>query len=211
MKSVRFLRRLTSAKNAAPIAVVSGLPRSGTSLMMQMLAAGGISPLTDGVRQADESNPRGYYEFERVKRLDKGDTAWIADAPGKVVKIVSPLIVHLPAQYAYQIVFMQRDLDEVYRSQAVMLEKTGKATDHVTREQLVEMYRQHLQSISEWMRQQPNIDVCYVNYHDLMVKPAPAAAAIAQFIHHPLNVQKMLNVIDPELYRSRTNPRHVVE
>jgi hypothetical protein len=123
----RVVRRL---KYGAPITVVSGLPRSGTSMMMQMLEAGGMQLLTDGVRQADEQNPKGYYELEAVKGLDKGeDTPWLADARGKAVKIISFLLTWLPDTYDYGVIFMERNLDEVVMSQNAMLRHRGHATD----------------------------------------------------------------------------------
>src|ERR1700730_12387191 len=110
----RLYRRL---RYGAPIVVVSGTPRSGTSMAMKMLDAGGMPTLTDGIRAADESNPKGYYEFERVKELDKnGDIAWLSDARGNAVKIISFLLTFLPESFDYQVIFMDRDLDEVLAS-----------------------------------------------------------------------------------------------
>ena len=97
------------------ITIVSGLPRSGTSLMMQMLEAGGMPVLTDGIRDADEDNPRGYYELEAVKRT-KDDPAWLHGAPGKVVKMIYLLLYDLPTTYNYRIIFMRRPLSEVVAS-----------------------------------------------------------------------------------------------
>src|SRR4026209_2745330 len=105
----RFVRRLRYGR---PIVVVSGLPRSGTSMMMQMLQAGGLEILTDAVRTPDGSNPKGYFEFEAVKDLDKGQApAWLAGARGKAVKIVSSLVRWLPESNDYQVIFMQRNLN----------------------------------------------------------------------------------------------------
>ena len=116
---VRFVRRLRYGR---PIVVVSGLPRSGTSMMMQMLQAGGLEILTDAVRTPDGSNPKGYFEFEAVKDLDKGPPpAWLTGARGKAVKIVSSLVRWLPESHDYQVIFMRRDLDEVILSQNKML------------------------------------------------------------------------------------------
>ena len=111
--------KLFGRKKEQPfVTVVSGLPRSGTSMMMKMLEAGGIDPIQDGIRTPDSDNPKGYYEYERVKQLDKGDTAWVADAQGKSVKVISALLRYLPADYEYRILFMRRDLDEILASQA---------------------------------------------------------------------------------------------
>ena len=125
----------------APIVVVSGLPRSGTSMAMKMLAAGGMPILTDGIRQADESNPRGYYELETVKELHtQQDTAWLADAKGKAVKVVSFLLTWLPEGYNYRVVFMQRDLREVIASETTMLLKRGQQTPKTTEVQTIAVY-----------------------------------------------------------------------
>ena len=110
-----MFKRLFGRKHK-PITIVSGLPRSGTSMMMKMLEAGGIPIVQDGIRTANTDNPKGYYEFERVKQLPKGDTAWLADSHGKAVKIISALLKHLPSDYEYKVLFMRRDLDEVTAS-----------------------------------------------------------------------------------------------
>ena len=104
-----------------PITVVSGLPRSGTSMMMKMLEAGGVPLIIDNLRTSDEDNPAGYYEFEPVKKLGKGDSGWLADAQGKAVKVIAALLVHLPAAYTYQIIFMHREMSEILASQRKML------------------------------------------------------------------------------------------
>ena len=108
-----FLKKLFQSTTKEPIVIVSGLPRSGTSMMMKMLEAGGIPPLTDEIREADTDNPKGYYEFERVKKLDKGDIAWLPEAEGKSVKVISALLKHLPAEYDYRIIFMRREMTRI--------------------------------------------------------------------------------------------------
>ena len=118
------------------VVVVSGLPRSGTSMMMKMLEAGGLSPLIDGEREADEDNPKGYYEFERVKQLPKGDYGWLEDAQGRVVKVISGLLVHLPPTHDYRVVFMRRAMPEILASQRKMLVRRGENSDQVSDEKL---------------------------------------------------------------------------
>jgi hypothetical protein len=125
------------ARRGAPVIVVSGLPRSGTSMMMRMLEAGGAPLWTDEVRAADESKPRGYYELERMKELGKGDPSWIVEARGKAVKIVSPLLVHLPDLCNYRVVFMQRDLREIVASQNRMLDARAEPRGALSDEALV--------------------------------------------------------------------------
>src|SRR5215470_815323 len=145
------------------ITVVSGLPRSGTSMMMNMLAAGGMPVLTDALRAADEDNPRGYFELQKVKQLDK-DNPWLREARGKALKIVSPLLKHLPRDYSYRIIFMLRDLNEILASQNQMLIRRGEPTDTIADEKMAQMFRKHLSDIEKWLGEQANISVLYVDY-----------------------------------------------
>lgn len=188
------------------ITVVSGLPRSGTSMMMRMLEAGGVAPLQDGERTADRDNPRGYYEFERVKGLDKGDSAWLPQAQGKAVKIISLLLQHLPATYPYRVVFMRRDLDEVLASQARMLQHRQEeaASDD---ERLKLLYSKHLRQIEAWLAAQPHMRLHFVDYRLLVSRPLEQLPAVANFLGgrggHRLDVNAMAAVADPTLYRNR--------
>ena len=184
------------------ITVVSGLPRSGTSMMMKMLAAGGMTPLTDRQRLADEDNPQGYYEFERVKRLPQGDTAWLADAQGKAVKIIAALLPSLPSDYEYRILIMQRDMGEILRSQKKMLEHRG-AGQTVSDEQLSRLFEKNLQQVDAWIRNQPRILRLDVNYNGLLRNPIPDIARIRLFLDFEPDADKMIGVIDPGLYRQR--------
>lgn len=185
------------------ITIVSGLPRSGTSLMMKMLDAGGIPPLTDEIRAADTDNPRGYYEFEQVKKLDKGDTAWLAEAQGKAVKVISMLLKHLPPDYTYRVIFMQRHLDETLASQKKMLNHRDKPTDAVSDEEMKALFQKHLQQIEVWLAIQPNLSVLYVNYNELLADPTEQIQQINRFLGGQVNEEKMSEVIDPKLYRQR--------
>src|SRR5215210_2604024 len=143
-----FLRRLHRGR---PIVVVSGLPRSGTSMAMKMLEAGGLEVVTDGLRGADSSNPNGYYEYERVKTLTAGDdTAWLADARGKAVKIISFLLTYLPESYDYAVVFMHRDLGEIIASQNTMLDARGEARGAADDRTRVH-YEQHLEQVERFL------------------------------------------------------------
>lgn len=192
-----------SIKSQSPITIVSGLPRSGTSLMMRMLEAGGIPPLTDHERSADEDNPGGYYEFERVKQLEKGETAWLADCTGKAVKVISMLLRTLPADYHYKVVFMERDLAEVLASQRKMLVNLEEDAEAADEAQLEALFTQHLAETKTWLAQQPNFDVLYINYGDLLTDPAPQITQLAAFFDDALDVNAMAQVIDPALYRNR--------
>ncbi len=138
----------------ADVIVVSGLPRSGTSLMMQVLHAGGIDVVTDNVRAPDIDNPRGYWEFERVKKI-KEDAGWLPEMRGKAFKMVSQLLYHLPATERYRIVFMERDLDEVLASQEKMLARLGRAA--ATRADIAQAYTLHLTRLKSWLEEQPNM------------------------------------------------------
>ena len=183
------------------VTVVSGLPRSGTSMMMSMLRAGGLPLLVDGVRTADEDNPRGYYEFERVKRLP-GDTEWLDDARGKVVKVISDLLVHLPAERTYKVIFMRRQLDEVLQSQGKMLGRRGEASGPDAGE-MRRIYMAHLDEIFEQLDAAAHLDTLYVSYNRLLASPEPQIARICRFLVGSLDAEKMLGAVDKALYRNR--------
>ncbi|MDY7108813.1 MAG: sulfotransferase [Planctomycetota bacterium] len=188
------------------ITIVSGLPRSGTSLMMQMLAAGGLPPLTDGQRAADPDNPKGYYELEAVKRT-KHDPSWLDDAPGRVVKMVHLLLYDLPADRSYRIVFMKRDLEEVVRSQQAMLARTGQTGAQLPPEKLIAAFQSQYRKIETWLAQQDNFDLLSISYNDLIADPAPAIAALNAFLGGELDEQAMRNAVDAGLYRQRSDER----
>ncbi|MBE7528515.1 MAG: sulfotransferase family protein [Chloroflexi bacterium] len=190
-------------KQNQPVIIVSGLPRSGTSMMMKMLAAGGIPPLTDQIRAADDDNPHGYYEFERVKQLDKGDTAWVAGAQGSAVKVISQLLRHLPADQEYRVIFMRRHMDEILASQKKMLVHRGEDPNRVSDEELIALFEKHLAQVTQWLDQQPNIKTLYLHYSDVLAAPRPAANQINAFLDGRLDTQAMATSVDPTLYRNR--------
>lgn len=181
------------------ITVVSGLPRSGTSLMMQLLHAGGIPALTDHIRVADTDNPRGYFEFERVKKL-KGDTAWLPEARGKVVKMVSQLLYDLPKTEQYRIVFMERDLDEVLTSQEKMLKRLGQPT--APRDPMRRAFTLHLNGIRRWLTEQPNMVVLRIRYADVVTRTVDEIARLNQFFGGRLEPTAAFHAVDPTLYRN---------
>jgi hypothetical protein len=152
----------------AEIIIVSGLPRSGTSLMMQILDAGGIEVVTDNLRVADTDNPRGYYEFEKVKQV-KRDKSWLPDTRGKAFKMVSQLLLDLPATERYRIVFMERDFEEMLESQERMLKRLGRAA--APREEIVPAYRSHLERVHGWLEAQSHIASLRVGYRPLVESP----------------------------------------
>lgn len=188
--------------SAESITIVSGLPRSGTSLMMQMIDAGGIPAMTDHVRAGDEDNPRGYFELEAVKRTGK-DPSWLDGARGRVVKLVHVLLYDLPPDSSYRVVFMRRELQEVVRSQSVMLERRGTTGAALTTEQLIKAYQGQLAKIEQWLGERDNFDVLYVSYNELMSDPAAAVEAVNAFLGGSLKTDAMLGSVDPSLYRQR--------
>jgi len=195
-----LLRRL---RRGRPIIVVSGLPRSGTSLAMQMLDAGGLPVVTDGLRSADTSNPRGYFELERVKELDKpGDRAWLAAARGKAVKIVSFLLTYLPENYDYQVILMQRDLDEVLASQNAMLEDRGEARG-ANDGRMRALYEDHLAQVRRFLARRPCFSTLTVDYAGVLAAPREEATRINAFLGGRLDVERMAAVADRSLYRNR--------
>jgi hypothetical protein len=184
------------------ITIVSGLPRSGTSLMMQMLAAGGVEVLTDGERKADEDNPRGYYEWERAKLLPR-DPRVIDPAEGKAVKIISQLLLSLPASHDYRVIFMERPLEEVVASQAEMIKRRGTAGPALAPEQMKAALRAHLNQVMSWMKSAGNVGFQAVSHHELMGDPAKVAGDLQKFLGIPLNTAAMAAQVDPALYRQR--------
>ena len=185
------------------ITIVSGLPRSGTSMMMKMLAAGGMRILTDNIRVSDEDNPRGYYEFENVKALKDGENEWLSEAQGKAVKIISALLQHLTPQYQYKIIFMRRDLNEILASQKQMLVRRGEPTDKIDDETLGRLFQKHLLQVEKWISQQPNIGVTYVNYNSLLENPEPDIQKVIQFLDMSLDKSLMMGVPEKNLYHQR--------
>ncbi|HLT47753.1 MAG TPA: hypothetical protein VK002_11040 [Rubricoccaceae bacterium] len=182
------------------VVVVSGLPRAGTSMLMQMLAAGGLRPFTDGAREADASNPRGYFEHERVKALAR-DKSWVPEAHGHAVKVVAPLLPHLPAGPAYRVVFVERALDEVLRSQTAMLARLGRpsADPAVVRP----VYARHLAAARAWLDGTPRAEVLPLAHAEVLADPAAAAARLNAFLGGHLDEAAMAAVVDPSLHRER--------
>jgi hypothetical protein len=185
------------------VTIVSGLPRSGTSMMMKMLEAGGLPPLTDNLRTADEDNPKGYYEFERVKQLPKGDAAWLPDAQGKVVKVIAALLPSLPGGYQYRIIFMQRAMPEVLASQRQMLIRRGEDPDKIPDDMIAKLFEKHLKQVNDWVSQQPNVKRLDVNYNEMLKNPRPFIEQIDAFLGGQLDKAKMAAVVDPNLHRQR--------
>ncbi len=187
------------------VTIVSGLPRSGTSLMMQMLAAGGMPVLTDGQRAADESNPRGYFELEAVKHT-RNDHSWLAQAEGKAVKVVHLLLPQLPVDREYRVIFMQRDLTEVIASQRAMLQQQGRPAAALSDAKLGEIFDKQLADVRQWLSQNPCFQVLYLQHRDVIERPLPVAQQIASFLGGELDVKQMAAAVEPSLYRRRQQP-----
>ena len=184
------------------IIVVSGLPRSGTSMMMKMLEAANIPVLIDEIREADEDNLEGYYEDERAKSLHKNNN-WIREAEGKAVKIISYQLTHLPKKYNYHIIFMERRIDEILASQNKMIQRRGESADNIPDTIMARLFKKHLKEINLWLLEQPNIDTLYINYNETLDYPESSAEKIAKFLQKDLDIEKMMQVVDPNLYRQR--------
>lgn len=199
---MRLLSRIFQRTKPTPIVIVSGLPRSGTSLMMQMLEAGGLPALTDRERCADEDNPKGYYEYERVKALKRGDWKWINQAQGKAVKIISALLEYLPKNRSYKVIFMQREIGEILASQQKMLDRRGESNP-VSNEDMTTMLRRHLAAVEAWLAAQEHIDTLFVQYHMLVSNPIEQVERLKIFLEMPLDTQEMQTVPDKNLYRNR--------
>jgi hypothetical protein len=185
-----------------PIIIVSGLPRSGTSMMMRMLADGGVPVITDELRRPDSDNPNGYFELETVRQMSDGNVDWLASARGKAVKVISALLEHLPSNYSYKIIFLERDIREILASQHKMLANRNEAMTATDAEVEVQI-RNHLSVMRPWLVRQPNMEVLYINYNSLMTQPEPLCEQITEFLGLPLNQTRMLAVPDGHLYRNR--------
>lgn len=171
--------------------------------MMKMLDAGGIPPLTDHQRNPDEDNPKGYYEYERVKKLPDGDTKWLKQARGKVVKVIAALVPHLPGKYEYRLIVMRREISEILASQQKMLNRRGEDTDKVSDEEMGQLLQKHLDQVLAWGQKQKNLRYINVDYNELMQDPTPQVNKIHKFLGESLDTQAMIAQIDPDLYRNR--------
>jgi hypothetical protein len=204
MSLSRVIRRL---RYGEAVIVVSGLPRSGTSMLMRMLDAGGVPLVVDGVRAADEDNPAGYFELEQVKELEGGgDPSWVAAARGKAVKVISMLLEHLPAGFNYRVIFLERAIPEVLASQRKMLSRRGESSS-TSDERMAELYEVHLRRVRRLLAADPRFTAIEVPYAGVVADPRGQASRIAAFLGGRLDVDRMAAAVDPALYRNRTAPR----
>lgn len=198
-----FTRFFRKWKYGEDIVVVSGLPRSGTSMIMSMLDAGNLPILTDHVREADEDNPRGYFEFEKVKDLaETDDKSWLKSSRGKAVKVISHLLKELPDENFYRIIFARRNLQEIVASQNIMLKRQAEANP-VEDAKAIELYRKHLVNVRFLVRRKPNLEMLELAYTDALDDPANVAQRISQFLGGKLSTEAMSAVVDRSLYRNR--------
>lgn len=180
------------------ITIVSGLPRSGTSLAMQMLAAGGLPLLTDGLRAADVNNPRGYYEWEQIKRLPQ-EPGCIAEAEGKAVKVISSLLFSLPADREYRLLFLLRPIEGIVPSQAAMISNLGTQGPALPASAMTAVLAAHRNQVLAWLDQQAHLSALRVDYLELLTNPVASALKIARFLGLPLDTEAMANQADPSL------------
>ena len=200
------LKRALGGRNTGePIVVVSGLPRSGTSMMMKMLEAGGVPILQDGEREADVDNPKGYYELERIKHLEQEtDKSYLREARGKAVKAISFLIKDLPDENDYRVIFMRRDLDEVLDSQEKMIARLEQGDTSAQREAMKEAYRNDIVRTRLLCRKRPNFEHIEIHYKSTIEDPAGTAAAVNGFLDGRLDEAAMRAAVDASLYRNRS-------
>jgi hypothetical protein len=171
-------------------------------MMMKILEAGGMQVQTDNFRTADEDNPKGYYEFERVKQIEH-DQAWLDDARGRSVKMVAALLKHLPPECTYCVIFMRRKMEEILASQRKMLIRRGEPADAISDVHMADLFRKHVARVEAWLDEQPNIDVLYVSYSDILASPHEQAECVNSFLGGVLDAEGMARVVDPSLYRQR--------
>ena len=204
-EKVAQLKNSLSQSTKGEMVLVSGLPRSGTSMMMQMLEAGGLSIFTDNERSADENNEKGYLEHEAVKNL-ANNKDWMPQAVNKAVKVIAQLLVHLPLNYKYKIIFMERHLVEVIASQQKMLFRMGKTKNAETFSlSLLQTYEKTIKEVKEWMAKYENIEVLFVPYDEVLAAPVDWAKQISHFVGKELDIDAMGRVVDAGMKRENVN------
>jgi hypothetical protein len=170
--------------------------------MMQMLASGGLVPLTDEIRHPDADNPRGYFEWERTKQLAANPGA-IAEAEGKVVKVISSLLMHLPQNHEYRIVFLRRPLAQVVASQAKMIHRLGNGGPRASAGAMQGALETHLRAVTVWLGERSSMAIHWVDYPSLISNPLKHAGEVAAFLGGTLCVERMIAQVDPLLFRNR--------
>jgi len=198
-------RKLFQKNRGEPIVVVSGLPRSGTSMMMRMLEVGGFPILADHERTPDIDNPKGYFELERIKDLEReADKSYLREGRGKAVKAISFLIKDLPDENDYRVIFMRRDLDEVLESQGKMIARLDQGDTAADREAMKEAYRNDIVRTRLLCRNRRNFELIEVHYKAAIDDSATASRAVNEFLGGGLDETAMCAAIDASLYRNRS-------
>jgi hypothetical protein len=169
---------------------------------MQMLSAGGMSVLTDDIRAPDDDNPAGYFEFEPVKRT-RSDASWVSAAVGKAVKVIYLLLADLPLGFSYRVIFVRRNLDEVVRSQQVMLQRRGEAGAAVDAAEMARVFARQLEKTEAWLNGQNSISAMFLDYRSLVSDPQLHAKRIRNFLGVDLDAGAMSAAVNPMLYRHR--------
>lgn len=185
------------------ITIVSGLPRSGTSLMMQMLERGGMNILTDSFRKADNDNLRGYYEYEKVKSLQK-DNSWMGEAEDRAVKIIVQLLRFIHPDHDYSVIFMVRPIKEIISSQSKMLENLGQQGADLSLELLEKTFSRQVDRAQKWLSVNKKIHTIYMYYPEILNQPEDQAAKIKEFLGIELDTLSMASAVDISLWHQRS-------
>ena len=172
--------------------------------MMKILAEGGLPVVADQSRTADEDNPNGYFELELVKRMSEGNIEWLSEASGKVVKVISGLLEHLPQDYSYKVIFMEREIKEILASQRKMLAHRNEELKSNDLE-IEQQFQRHLSALKPWLARRPNMEILYVSYNALIENPEPLCRRLIEFTGTPLDLGRMLSVPTRDLYRNRAH------
>jgi hypothetical protein len=201
-----FLKRLFRGDRGEPIVIVSGLPRSGTSMMMRMLEAGGVPIMSDAEREADINNPKGYFEYERVKDLEKEtDKSYVREGRGQALKVISFLIKDLPDDNDYRVIFMRRNLDEVLSSQDKMIDRLGSSDSSADDEAMKEAYRNDIVRTRLMCKKNSHMELIEIHYSETVANPAASARKVNAFLDGRLDVAAMLAAVDKSLYRNKAS------
>jgi len=201
-----FLKRLFRGDRGEPVVIVSGLPRSGTSMMMRMLEGGGVPIMSDAEREADIDNPKGYFEYERVKDLEKEtDKSYVREGRGQALKVISFLIKDLPDDNDYRVIFMRRDLDEVLTSQGKMIDRLGSSDSSADDEAMKEAYRNDIVRTRLMCKKNPHMELIEIHYSETVDNPAASAHKVNAFLGGALDTSAMLAAVDKSLYRNKAS------
>ena len=184
------------------VTIVSGFPRSGTSMMMQILQAGGMPVLCDDISRANEHNPRGYLEYSKTRTIVK-DSSWIKDAKGMAIKVMAVHLRFIPPEHNYRVIFMRRNVDEIIFSREIMSRKSGRSIAIGVPEFNPEWYNRILNRCSEWMLSQNNIVTYYCDYNDMISNTKEGIDRLNDFLIPNLDTNAMISAVDPKLYRQR--------